>query len=59
MVDRSGRLQLPPEFTAPLGIRDLVRLTHEAGHAGGWPEPGPDAADGDGTGPAVARRLPT
>ena len=39
VVDRSGRLQLPPEFIEPLGIRDLVRLTHETGHVGVWPEP--------------------
>ncbi|NGO71638.1 ABC transporter ATP-binding protein [Streptomyces boncukensis] len=25
-IDRSGRLQLPPEFTEPLAIRDRVRL---------------------------------
>ncbi|WP_063795901.1 ABC transporter ATP-binding protein [Peterkaempfera griseoplana] len=54
VVDRSGRLQLPPEFTEPLGIRDLVRLTHETGHVGVWPEPGkgaggPENADGAAT----------
>ena len=38
VVDRSGRLQLPPEFTEPLGIRDLVRLTREPGHIGVWPD---------------------
>jgi ABC-type lipoprotein export system ATPase subunit len=47
VLDRSGRLQLPPEFTDPLGMRDLVRLTHEPGHVGVWPEPGHTAADSD------------
>jgi hypothetical protein len=37
MVDRNGRLQLPREFTEPLGIRDRVRLSHEPGHVGVWP----------------------
>ena len=37
MVDRNGRLQLPREFTDPLGIRDRVRLSHEPGHVGVWP----------------------
>lgn len=37
MVDRNGRLQLPREFTEPLGIRDPVRLSHEPGHVGVWP----------------------
>lgn len=46
VVDRSGRLQLPPEFTEPLGIRNLVRLTHEPGHVGVWPDATtPDEAD--------------
>ncbi|HZU54906.1 MAG TPA: ABC transporter ATP-binding protein [Actinocrinis sp.] len=37
MVDRNGRLQLPREYSEPLGIRDRVRLTHEPGHIGVWP----------------------
>jgi ABC-type lipoprotein export system ATPase subunit len=48
VVDRSGRLQLPPEFTEPLGIRDLVRLTREPGHVGVWPDKGSDG-DSDGS----------
>jgi ABC-type lipoprotein export system ATPase subunit len=47
VMDRSGRLQLPPEFTAPLGLRDLVKLTHEPGHVGVWPDQD-GAADPDG-----------
>ncbi|WP_246576925.1 ABC transporter ATP-binding protein [Actinospica durhamensis] len=38
VVDRTGRVQLPPEFTEPLGIRNLVRLTREPGHIEVWPE---------------------
>ncbi len=38
VVDRSGRVQLPHEFTAPLGITNLVRLTREPGHIRVWPE---------------------
>jgi len=38
VVDRAGRVQLPPEFTEPLGIRGLVKLTHEPGHVGLWPD---------------------
>lgn len=50
VVDRNGRLQLPREFTEPLGIRDRVLLSHEPGHIGVWPyganradRPDPDA----------------
>ena len=38
VVDRSGRLQLPREFTEAYGIRDRVRLTREPGHVGVWPD---------------------
>jgi len=55
VVDRSGRLQLPPEFIEPLGIKDLVRLTHETGHVGVWPEPGRGTADGDSAPTAEAK----
>ncbi|NUR60689.1 MAG: ABC transporter ATP-binding protein [Catenulispora sp.] len=37
VVDSAGRLQLPREFTEPLGIRDRVRLEREADHIGVWP----------------------
>jgi len=60
VIDRSGRLQLPPEFTEPLGIRDLVRLTREPGHIGVWPDRGSSegaeeqkAASPEGTATAV------
>jgi ABC-type lipoprotein export system ATPase subunit len=38
VLDRAGRLQLPKEMTAPLGMRDLVRLEGEADHIGVWPD---------------------
>jgi len=38
VLDRSGRLQLPPEMTEALGIRDRVRLEAEPDHIGVWPD---------------------
>ena len=38
VIDRVGRLQLPREFTEFYGLRDRVRLTHEQGHVGVWPD---------------------
>jgi ABC-type lipoprotein export system ATPase subunit len=52
VLDRAGRLQLPPEMTEPLGMRDRVRLEAEPDHIGVWPDlpragaPGTDAAEG-------------
>ncbi len=37
VLDRSGRLQLPREFTDALGMRDRVRLALEPDHIGVWP----------------------
>jgi ABC-type lipoprotein export system ATPase subunit len=37
VLDRSGRLQLPREFTTALGMRDRVRLALEPDHVGVWP----------------------
>jgi ABC-type lipoprotein export system ATPase subunit len=37
VLDRSGRLQLPREFTTALGLRDRVRLALEPDHVGVWP----------------------
>ena len=54
VIDRAGRVQLPPEFTDPLGIRDLVRLTHEPGHVGVWPD-APDGGGGEVPAPANSR----
>ena len=38
VLDRSGRLQLPHEMTAALGMRDRVRLEAEPDHIGVWPD---------------------
>src|SRR5690554_6857082 len=38
MLDRAGRLQLPAEYRASLGLRDRVRLELEADHVGVWPD---------------------
>jgi ABC-type glutathione transport system ATPase component len=37
VLDRVGRLQLPPDFVAAHGLRDRVRLTNEPDHVGVWP----------------------
>jgi ABC-type lipoprotein export system ATPase subunit len=42
VLDRFGRLQLPPEMTDALGMRDRVRLEAEADHIGVWPDPSAD-----------------
>jgi ABC-type lipoprotein export system ATPase subunit len=46
VVDRSGRVQLPPEFTEPLGIKNLVRMTREPSHIRVFPEHGDVEEDG-------------
>ncbi|WP_326808530.1 ATP-binding cassette domain-containing protein [Streptomyces sp. NBC_01775] len=52
-IDRSGRLQLPPEFTEPLAIRDRVLLELRPDHI--EVRPGDDAAQAEtGTGDAEA-----
>ncbi|MCX4908615.1 ABC transporter ATP-binding protein [Streptomyces sp. NBC_00878] len=38
MLDRAGRLQLPAEYTAALGMRDRVALELEPDHIGIWPD---------------------
>ncbi|HUC56572.1 MAG TPA: ABC transporter ATP-binding protein [Streptosporangiaceae bacterium] len=38
VLDRAGRLQLPPRMTEPLGMRDRVRLEAEPDHIGVWPD---------------------
>ncbi|MFP3465543.1 ABC transporter ATP-binding protein [Leifsonia sp. SIMBA_070] len=37
VLDRVGRLQLPPEYLTTLGMRDRVRLALEQDHVGVWP----------------------
>ena len=38
VLDRAGRLQLPRDMIAPLGMRDRVRLEAEPDHIGVWPD---------------------
>lgn len=38
MLDRAGRLQLPAEYTATLGMRDRVALDLEEDHITVWPD---------------------
>jgi ABC-type lipoprotein export system ATPase subunit len=38
VMDRAGRVQFPREMTEALGMRDRVRLEHEADHIGVWPD---------------------
>ncbi len=38
VLDRAGRLQLPPAMIEPLGMRDRVRLEAEPDHIGVWPD---------------------
>ena len=45
VLDRLGRLQLPPEMTDALGMRDRVRLEAEPDHIGVWPAPISDEDD--------------
>jgi ABC-type lipoprotein export system ATPase subunit len=53
MLDRAGRVQLPPEMTQPLGMRRRVRLEARPDHIGVWPDTpaDPDAPAGQGTPP--------
>jgi ABC-type lipoprotein export system ATPase subunit len=46
VLDRAGRLQVPRDYIATLGIRDRVRLTLEPDHFSAWP----DATGADTTG---------
>jgi len=50
VLDRVGRLQLPPDFVASLDLRDRVRLALETDHVGVWPD-GRGRADESGTVP--------
>jgi ABC-type lipoprotein export system ATPase subunit len=64
VLDRTGRLQLPSEMTAPLGMRGLVRLQAEPDHIGVWPDRrtarrrAPRAGDAREDGPASAPGEP-
>ena len=41
VLDRAGRLQLPKDYRAALGLRDRVRLELEPDHVGVWPDGAP------------------
>ena len=49
VLDRAGRLQLPAEYVATLGMRERVRLALEPDHIGVWPDQ-PAATEGGGAG---------
>lgn len=46
VLDRVGRMQLPPETLRTLGLRERVRLDERADHVAVWPgRPGPSQGD--------------
>jgi len=46
VLDRVGRMQLPPETVRTLGLRERVRLDERADHVAVWPgRPGPSQGD--------------
>ncbi|WP_345761820.1 ABC transporter ATP-binding protein [Diaminobutyricibacter sp. McL0608] len=47
VLDRVGRLQLPPEYLTSLRMRDRVRLALEADHVGVWPHGQQSGEPGD------------
>lgn len=49
VLDRVGRLQLPPEYLAALSLRDRVRLALESDHVGVWPHDDGDESTSTGT----------
>ncbi|WP_374206796.1 ABC transporter ATP-binding protein [Streptomyces noursei] len=59
-LDRAGRLQLPADYTVPLGMRDRVLLQREADHIGVRPDAPATAADDDAPHPSGpdARQAP-
>lgn len=52
VLDRVGRMQLPEEFVAHLGLRDRVRLALEPDHVGVWPGQQHGVGDANGRGAA-------
>ena len=42
VLDRAGRMQLPSDFRASLGLRNRVRLELEQDHIGVWPDASPE-----------------
>lgn len=47
VLDRVGRLQLPPDVVAQLGLRDRVRLGLEPDHVSVWPDGTPRPTPSD------------
>lgn len=47
VLDRAGRLQLPSDFRASLGLRHRVRLELESDHIGVWPDGVPSTGTPD------------
>lgn len=63
VLDRVGRLQLPPEYMDQLSLRERVRLRLEDDHVGVWPgdrrvAEAPDAADVPASDDADAEASP-
>ena len=48
VLDKVGRLQLPPEYLSSLNLRDRVRLALETDHVGVWPHAGDDEEGASG-----------
>ncbi|NUK10029.1 ABC transporter ATP-binding protein [Streptomyces lunaelactis] len=55
MLDRAGRLQLPAEYTAALGMEHRVALELEQDHIGVWPDDHADNTPGDDAGDDAAK----
>ncbi|MFG3497395.1 ATP-binding cassette domain-containing protein [Streptomyces sp. NPDC047928] len=47
MLDRAGRLQLPADYTAALGMRDRVMLRLQEDHIGVWPDEPDEPVDSE------------
>ena len=47
VLDRAGRVQLPREMTARLGMRDRVRVQEQPDHIGVWPDQSSRPAPGE------------
>jgi ABC-type lipoprotein export system ATPase subunit len=59
VLDRFGRLQLPPEMTDALGMRDRVRLEAEPDHIGVWPDSSSDPLSGSEAQPTGSDAQPS
>jgi ABC-type lipoprotein export system ATPase subunit len=57
VLDRAGRMQLPPDFRRTLGLRDRVRLELESDHVGVWPDAARGADPATTAGPAATEQT--